>query len=133
MTLDILKVNTLCTLNHIHCFLVPLVCVAPDSAVQVRSTPAMTTIEENAATVQRILEDYNKIHSRPIHRRDMNYPFPEGLFNTEVNLEDSQGAYRNIMTEFDNPADFTALFDQIEADPLRPNNMFQDINMDIFD
>jgi len=94
----------------------------------------VTTIEENAATVQRILEDYNRIHNVPQPRKDMDYKFPEGLFSTEVDLRGSQEAYRNILTEFDNPADFTLLFDQVEADPMRPpNNMFQDLSMDIFD
>lgn len=104
-----------------------------EAALQPLSTPAMTTIEENAAAVQRILEDYNKMHTVPPHRRDMNYQFPEGLFNTEVNLEGSQEAYHNIITELDNPADFASLFDQIEAIPTRQNNMFPDVNMDIFD
>lgn len=102
-----------------------------DAALQPLSTPAMTTIEENAAAVQRILEDYNKMHTAPPHRRDMNYQVPEGLLNTE--LEGSQQAYRNIITELDNPADFASLFDQIEAIPTRQNNMFPDVNMDIFD
>lgn len=93
----------------------------------------MTTIEENAAAVQRILEDYNKMHAVPPHRRDMNYQFPQGLFSTEVNLEGSQEAYRHILTELDNPADFASLFNQIEAIPTRPQNVFPDINMDIFD
>lgn len=93
----------------------------------------MTTIEENAAAVQRILEDYNKMHAAPSHRRDMNYQFPEGLFNTEVNLEGSQEVYRNIISELENPADFASLFDQIEAIPTRQTNMFPDVNMDIFD
>ena len=93
----------------------------------------MTTIEENAAAVQRILENYNKSHAVPAHRRDMNYQFPEGLFNTEVNLEGSQEAYRNIITELDNPGDFASLFDQIEAIPTRQSNMFPDVNMDMFD
>ena len=101
--------------------------------MQPLSTPAMTTIEENAAAVQRILEDYNKMHTNPPHRKDMKYPFPEGLFNTEVNLEGSQEAYRNIITELENPADFASLFDQIEAIPTRQNNVFPDMNMDIFD
>ncbi len=93
----------------------------------------MTTIEENAAAVQRILEDYNKIHVTPLHRKDMNYNFPEGLFNSEVDLEGSREAYRNILTEFDNPANFTSLFNQVEADPMRLNSIFQDVSMDIFD
>lgn len=101
--------------------------------VTVLSTEAVTTIEENAATVQRILEDYNRMHTVPQQRKDMNYKFPEGLFNNEVDLLGSQEAYLNILTEFDNPADFTLLFDQVEADPMRPNNMFQDLSMDIFD
>ena len=100
---------------------------------QALSTPAMTTIEENAAAVQRILEDYNKMHTAPPHRRDMNYHFPEGLFSTEVNLEGSQEAYRNILSELDDPADFATLFNQIEAVPTRPQNIFPDVNMDIFD
>lgn len=101
--------------------------------LQPLSTPAMTTIEENAAAVQRILEDYNKMHTLPPHRRDMNYPFPEGLFSTDVNLEGSQEAYRNILTELDNPGDFASLFNQIEAIPTRQQNVFPDVNMDIFD
>lgn len=104
-----------------------------DTGLQALATPAMTTIEENAAAVQRILEDYNKMHTAQPHRRDMNYQFPEGLFNTEVNLEGSQEAYRNILTELDNPADFATLFNQIEAIPTRPQNVFPDVNMDIFD
>lgn len=102
--------------------------------MQPLSTPAMTTIEENAAAVQRILEDYNKMQTNPPpHRKDMKYPFPEGLFNTEVNLEGSQEAYRNMTTELENPADFASLFDQIEAIPTPQNYIFADMNMDIFD
>ena len=97
------------------------------------STPATTTIEENAATVQRILEDYNKMTAVPPHRKDMNYQFPDGLFSTEVDLEGSQEAYRNILQDLENPADFASLFDQVEADPMRSNNMFKDLNMDTFD
>ena len=91
------------------------------------------TLEENAATVQRILDEYNSLNPEPTHRKDMNYSFPNDLFSTEVNLEGSQQAYQNILTELDNPEEFQKLFIQVEADPLRPQNMFHDIDLDIFD
>ena len=101
---------------------------------QVFSSPADTTFEENAATVQRILEEYHRLTAEPPNNKDMNYQFPPDLFTTEVDLEGSQQAYRNLLTELDNPADFGKLFNQVEADPLRPQtSLFQDINLDIFD
>ena len=91
------------------------------------------TVEENAATVQRILDEYNRMNPEPVHRKDMNYSFPPDLFSSEVNLEGSQQAYQNILTELENPEEFQKLFIQVEADPLRPQNMFHDIDLDIFD
>ena len=91
------------------------------------------TVEENAATVQRILDEYNRMNPEPVHRKDMNYSFPTDLFLSEVNLEGSQQAYQNILTELENPDEFQKLFIQVEADPLRPQNMFHDIDLDIFD
>lgn len=93
----------------------------------------MTTIEENAAAVQRILEDYNRMHTVPPRKRDMNYHFPEGLFNTEVDLEGSQEAYQHLLTGLDNPADFVKLFNQVEPDLVHPHSIFHDLSMDIFD
>ena len=95
-------------------------------------TPGIT-VEENAATAQRILDEYNRLNPEPTHRKDMSYNFPTDLFSTEVNLEGSQQAYQNILTELENPEEFQKLFNQVEADPFRPPNMFQDIDLDIFD
>ena len=98
-----------------------------------RTIFAGITVEENAANAQRILDEYNRMNPEPTHRKDMNYTFPSDLFSTEVNLEGSQQAYQNILTELENPEEFQKLFNQVEADPFRPPNMFQDIDLDIFD
>ena len=97
------------------------------------TVPASTTLEENAATAQRFLEEYNRLNTVPPHRKDMNYNFPPGLFSTEVDLEGSQQAYRNLLVDLDRPEEFQRLFDQVEADPFHPQNVFQDIDFDVFD
>lgn len=97
------------------------------------STTASTTIEENAATVQRILEEIQKMHPQSVHRKDHNYSFPEGLFSSEVDLEGSQQAYQHLVHGLDNPNDFLKMFDQVEADPLRQQAIFGELNFDPFD
>ena len=99
----------------------------------VLSTPASTTFEENAATVERILDEYHKANTQPPHRKDHNYNFPQGLFTSEIDLEGSQQAYQNVLHGLDNPEEFLQMFNQIEADPLRPQNIFGDIDFDPFD
>ena len=95
------------------------------------STPAAVTIEENAATAQHILDEYNRMHTAPPVRKDMNFSFPPGLFSNEVNLVDSEYPYRHLLQELDNPAEFTELFKQVPANPLKMPNTFQDL--DLFD
>ena len=95
------------------------------------STETATTLEDNAATVQRILEDYNRMNVLPHPRKDMSNKLTEAMSNTEMGLPGSQQTYRNILTEFDNPADFALLFDQVESDSMQPSNMLQDLSMDI--
>ncbi len=75
------------------------------------------TIQENAATAQHILDEYNRMP-----KKDMNFSFPPGLFSNEVNLVDSEYPYRHLLQEFDNPAEFTELFKQIPANPLKLPN-----------
>ncbi len=99
----------------------------------VLSTAASTTFEENAATVQRILEEMQRMNPQPIHRKDHSYNFPQGMFPTEVDLEGSQQAYQHLVHGLDNPSDFLKMFDQIEADPLRQQTIFGDLNFEPFD
>ena len=100
----------------------------------VLSTPASTTLVENAATAKKILEEYIKMNAVPPHRKDMNYNFPPGLFPSEVDLEGSQRAYENVLRGLDNPDDFQRIFNQIEADPFHQQNIFGDIDLgDVFD
>lgn len=94
--------------------------------------PSTTTLEENAATAQRFLEEYQRMNVTPPLRKDMNYEFPSGLFTTEVDLAGSQLAYRNLLLDLDNPEDFEQLFEQIEADPFRAQNIFEDIDLECF-
>ena len=107
--------------------------VVPRNAGAPLTSIAATTLEDNALAAQRILDEYNKLNPVPIHRRDMNYQFPPGLFSTEVDLEGSKSAYENLLMELSDPRDVAMLFSQIEADPRRPQNVFQDLSLDIFD
>ncbi len=97
------------------------------------STAATTTFEENAATVQRILEEMQRLNPQTVHRRDLHYGFPDGLFPSEVDLEGSQQAYQHLVHGLDNPNDFLKMFDQVEADPLRQQSLFGELNFDPFD
>ncbi|XP_064399542.1 protein cycle-like [Halichondria panicea] len=95
------------------------------------STPAAVTIQENAATAQHILDEYNRMHTTPMVRKDLNISFPPGLFTNEVNLMGSEFPYRHLLQELENPAEFTELFKQVPANPLKLPNAFQDL--DLFD
>ena len=55
------------------------------------TSPADTSLEENAATAKRVLEQYQQQVAPPPHRKDLNMEFPPGLFppEKEINLEDS--------------------------------------------
>ena len=97
------------------------------------STPAAITIEENAATAQHILDEYNRLYVVPPARKDLSFQFPAGLFNNEVNLVGSEEPYRHLLQELDNPSNFPDLFNQVPANPLRTQNAFQDLDLDIFD
>ena len=94
------------------------------------TTEALVAVEDNTVTAQRILEDYSRIHAVPPQpRNNESQKFPESLFNTELDLLDSQDIYRNILSEFDSPADFGMLLDQVQADSINSDNMFQGLNM----
>lgn len=105
--------------------------ITADTSGAAISTPAAVTIEENAATAQHILDEYNRLHTAPPIRKDMNFSFPPGLFTHEVNLMGSEYPYRHLLQELDNPSEFTELFKQVPADPLKVPNAFQDL--DLFD
>ena len=94
-------------------------------------SPVTITIEENAATAQHILDEYNRTHTVPPVRKDLNYGFPEGLFTNEVNLVESEYPYRHLLQELDNPEMFTELFNPVPANPFQVSNAFQDL--DLFD
>lgn len=95
--------------------------------------PAAITMEENAATAQHILDEYNRMYVVPPPRKDINFPFPSGLFNNEVDLVGSEEPYQHLLQELEDPSNFTDMFKQIPADPLRSQNPFQDLDLDIFD
>lgn len=104
-----------------------------ESTGTVISTPAAITMEENAATAQHILDEYNRLYVVPPPRKDLSFQFPAGLFNNEVNLVGSEEPYRHLLQELDNPANFPDLFNQVPANPLRTQNAFHDLDLDIFD
>ena len=103
----------------------------PDSTVVV-SQPSKVTVEQNAATAQRILEDYLKKNAPPPRRKDTNYPFPPGLFQSEVDLEGSAQAYHYHIEGLDSN-DLQQILNQVDADPFKPNNVFDDLDFDFFD
>lgn len=84
--------------------------------------------------VHKILEEYEKSTNPPSGpRKDLHYSFPPGLFSSEVDLEGSQTAYQYLLQGLDSPNDFQQLLVQVEANPMNSQNMFGDINFDIFD
>ena len=98
------------------------------------TTPAATTLEENAATAHRVLEQYQKQTASPPHRKDLNFEFPPGLFpEKEVDLEGSLQAYQILQQGMENPEQFLDMFVQREADPFHQQHMFGDIDFDVFD
>jgi len=105
--------------------------IAPGNNGAAISTPAAITIEENAATAQHILDEYNRLHTAPPVNKDMNFNFPPGLFNGEVNLKGSEYPYRHLLQDLEHPEEFTELFKQVPANPLKLPNAFQDL--DLFD
>ncbi len=109
----------------------PTTIVSAEMSGAAISTPAAVTIQENAATAQHILDEYNRMHTAPMVRKDLNINFPPGLFTNEVNLMGSEFPYRHLLQELDNPAEFTELFKQVPANPLKLPNAFQDL--DLFD
>lgn len=98
--------------------------------------PSTTTLQENAEVAHRIVSHFNEVHAPPPpgQPKDMNYGFPKGLFNTEVNLKESQPAYQALLHGLDNPQDFHQMFLQVDADPFRTsNNIFGDFDFELFD
>eukprot|EP00731_Ephydatia_muelleri_P007623 Em0003g1871a len=91
------------------------------------------SLQENAEAAHKILEEYEKSNASSSNRKDLHYNFPPGLFSSEVDLEGSQVAYQYLLQGLDNPNDFQQLLVQVEANPLHSQNMFGDINFDIFD
>lgn len=67
------------------------------------------------------------------HRRDFNYSFPPGLFPAEVDLEGSAQAYHSLIDGLENCSDLQQLLNQVDADPFRSNNIFNELDLDIFD
>ena len=65
------------------------------------TSPADTSLEENAATAKRVLEQYQQQVAPPPHRKDLNMEFPPGLFppEKEINLEDSHQVSRGLYLE----------------------------------
>ena len=97
------------------------------------SSISCTHIQENAEAAHKILEEYEKSNASSSNRKDLHYNFPPGLFSSEVDLEGSQVAYQYLLQGLDNPNDFQQLLVQVEANPMHSQNMFGDINFDIFD
>jgi PAS domain-containing protein len=95
------------------------------------TSPADTSLEENAATAKRVLEQYQQHVAPPPHRKDLNMEFPPGLFppEKEINLEDSHQAYQILQAGLEDPTQFIDLFTQVEADPFRQQHMLGDIDL----
>ena len=113
------------------------------------TSPAETSLEENAAKAQQMLEEYQQQVAQPQRRKDLNVEFPPGLFpaNTEIDLEGSQQvgsiwnilytkscivwpqAYQILQAGLDDPSQFMSLFTQLEADPFRQQHMLGDIDL----
>ena len=107
--------------------MVPTPYLTAEPSGTVISSPAAITMEENAATAQHILDEYNRVHTVQPVRKDMTFNFPPGLFSQEVDLSGSEFSYRQLLQELDDPAGFTELFKQVPANPLKVPNVFEDI------
>uniref|UniRef100_A0A1X7TVM0 Uncharacterized protein n=1 Tax=Amphimedon queenslandica TaxID=400682 RepID=A0A1X7TVM0_AMPQE len=94
--------------------------------------PADTTVQENAVTAQRLVDNYLKMITPTPHRKDFNYGFPPGLFPAEVDLEGSAQAYHSLIDGLENCSDLQQLLNQVDADPVRSNNIFNELDLDIF-
>lgn len=105
----------------------------PAQSSVVISIPTSTTIEDNAVAAQKILDDYNKMTAPPPKKKDMNYSFPPGLFTTEVDLEGSELAFRNLLEGLETDQDLQDLLNKIDADPFKQSDIFSDLDFDIFD
>lgn len=99
----------------------------------VNMQPADTTVQENAVTAQKIVDSYLKMTTPPVHRRDMNYGFPPGLFQSDVDLEGSAQAYHSLIEGLENCSDIQQLLNQVDADPFRSTSIFSELDLDIFD
>ena len=97
------------------------------------SQPANITAQECAATAQRILDEYVKFNQPPPQRKDYSYGFPPGLFQSEVDLEGSAQAFHNLIDGLDDNHDLQQLLNQVDADPFKPSNIFNDLDFDVFD
>lgn len=64
------------------------------------TSPADTSLEENAATAKRMLEQYQQQVAPPPHRKDLNVEFPPGLFppEREIDLEGSHQVSHTLQT-----------------------------------
>ena len=92
--------------------------------------PADTTVQ---MTTQEIVDNYLRLTMPPPHRRDFNYSFPPGLFTSEVDLEGSAQAYRHLIDGLENSSDLQQLLNQVDADPFKSTNIFNELDLDIFD
>lgn len=97
------------------------------------SQPADTTVQENAVTAQKIVDNYLKMNVAPPPRRDFNYSFPPGLFPGEVDLEGSAQAYHNLIDGLDSNIDLQQLLNQVDADPFKSSAILNELDFDIFD
>ena len=97
------------------------------------SQSADITVEQNAVTAQKIVDEYIKMTAPPPHRKDMNYSFPVGLFPGEVDLEGSAQAYHHLIDGLEENQDLQQILNQIDADPFRPSSVFGDLEFDLFD
>jgi PAS domain S-box-containing protein len=95
------------------------------------TSPAKTSLEENAAKAQQMLVEFQQQVAQPQRRKDMNIEFPPGLFPSEqeIDLEGSQQAYQILQAGLDDPSQFMNLFTQLEADPFRQQHMLGDIDL----
>lgn len=117
---------------------IPVVSASTSSAqltqpIVVVSQSADITVEQNAVTAQKIVDEYIKMTAPPPHRKDMNYSFPAGLFPGEVDLEGSAQAYHHLIDGLEENQDLQQILNQIDADPFRPSSVFGDLEFDLFD
>lgn len=110
-----------------------MACSSSQQQQQVVMQPADTTVQENAITAQKIVDKYLKMTAPPVHRKDMNYGFPPGLFPSEVDLEGSAQAYHSLIDGLENCTDIQQLLNQVDADPFRSTSIFSELDLDIFD